>query len=406
MRKFLTAVFLLPIGLLAQSPSPVISDPSTLTAAYERLMGVWFSRLMPYAFDLFAALALLEFGFLGWNLWKTYNGDIRTTLFGLTNKVLMVGMFLALLQNAGPWMSAIINDFVTMGKNASGVTALNPSVLLLQGFKVFGGLLPSAFKHGLLTDFPTAIALLGGGAVIVVSFLIISIQFVVAKVETFLALGAGVIMLAGGGSSWTTPYAERYFSYSIGAGVKLMMLYLCVGAGWDISNTWIAQAQNMPWTQAGVESAWIIAAGAVMFAAICWFIPHHIGGMLGGSPNLSHSDLFALIGPAVSAAVTGAMVTAGVGTAAAAAGKAAAASAGGGALTAGGKPAAGGQTPQSTPSGNGNGNGAKGGGAKGGVGAAVLNGAGQMASAAVGAVRQMPHGGSHGTPPRFNGFNH
>jgi hypothetical protein len=126
--------FLLPVlaqGQWTAGPTapPTISDPSNLTAAYEALMGQWFAALSPYAFDLFAALAALEIAVFGWNLWLNYHGDIRNAMLATTNKILVIGFFLALLMNAGSWMGAVIDMFVSLGKNASGIPGLGPSVL-------------------------------------------------------------------------------------------------------------------------------------------------------------------------------------------------------------------------------------------------------------------------------------
>jgi type IV secretion system protein TrbL len=142
-RIVISVLFFLPVFAQAQwtagpTAPPAISDPSNLTAAYEALMGHWFAALSPYAFDLFAALAALEIAVFGWNLWLNYHGDIRNAMLATTNKILVIGFFLALLMNAGSWMGAVIDMFVSLGKNASNIPGLGPSVLLLQGFKIFG----------------------------------------------------------------------------------------------------------------------------------------------------------------------------------------------------------------------------------------------------------------------------
>ena len=67
--------------------------------------------------------------------------------------------------------------------------------------------------------------------VIVVSFVVITVEFVVTKVQTFLAMGMGFFFLAFGGSTWTRTYVERYFSYAVASGVRLMTLYFLVNAG-------------------------------------------------------------------------------------------------------------------------------------------------------------------------------
>ncbi|MBV8437257.1 MAG: type IV secretion system protein, partial [Silvibacterium sp.] len=212
----------LTFGQLTPPAPPVISDPSTLTAAYESLVGQWLAVVSPYAFEVFMALAGLDLALFGWTLWRTYHGDIHSALLSTANKLLIIGFFLALLMNGETWMADIINMFIDLGKAASGMPSLSPSVVLLAGFKIFGSMLWQAMKSGLLTDLPTAAALVLAAFVICACFLLITIQFVITKVQTFLALGMGYFFLAFGGSKWTTSYVERYFAYAVASGVKLM----------------------------------------------------------------------------------------------------------------------------------------------------------------------------------------
>jgi type IV secretion system protein TrbL len=403
-KRLLLGLLLAPVlfGQFGPPSAPVISDPSSLTQAIEQVSTVWFTSISPFAFEIFWALAGLEMAFLGWTLWRTWNGqDIRSVIFTATNKILMIGMFLALLMNAGTWMGAIINSFVQIGKAASGVPSIAPSVVLLQGFKIFGKLLWEAFKHGLMADIATAHALVFAGTVIIACFLVITIQFIIAKVQTFVALGAGVLFLGFGGSGYTSSYVERYFAYSFGAGIRLMMMYLLIGAGWMMTNSWIAAAQAIPFTQAGVQASYLIAAGAVLYASVCWFLPSHIAGLLGGSPNLSHSDMLSFVAPAIGAAVSGAMVAAGFASGGATAavggavsGAASAANSVNG-VAPGGSPSGGNETPQVSP-----------GGGRSAASGAMARGAVSMAQVAVNSAARMPHSGAGGSTPRFNGFNH
>ncbi len=147
-------------GVLPPPANPTITDPSQLTAVYQNMIGNWFSAVAPYAYDLFYALAGLELAVFGWNLWMNYHGDIRAALMMTANKILILGFFLSLLMNGQAWMGDIINMFVTIGKQASGIPGLGPSTMLLQGFKIFGTLLWQATKTGLILDFPTAVSLI------------------------------------------------------------------------------------------------------------------------------------------------------------------------------------------------------------------------------------------------------
>ena len=395
------------VPILPPPPNPIITDPSRLTTVYQNMIGQWFSTVAPYAYDLFYSLAALELAVFGWNLWMNYHGDIRAAIMTTANKILILGAFLSLLMNGQTWMSDIINMFVTIGKQASGIPGLGPSMLLLQGFKIFGTLLWQAVKSGAMTDIPTALALIIAALVICAAFLIITFQFIITQVQIFLAIGMGYFFLGFGGSRWTTNYVERYFAYSVASGTKLMVLYMLAGAGWPLTQSWVQQASGGPFStaSAGVETCWLIMCGAVLYAGIVWFCSSLVSQIFGGSPNLSHSDFVSFMAPAVSAGVSSALIAAGVftagatsvvgaaGMAAGAAGKAAG-SAAGSAAGAAGAAAKGAATPSGATPGPLS------------PGGAAAKAAGSMAQTGASAIGRMPGSGSHGTPPQFNGFHH
>src|ERR1022692_1297208 len=224
--------------LLPPPANPIITDPGSIVAIYQGLMGQWVNAVTPYAFDLFYALAALDIAVFGWNLWMHYGCDIRQAILMTANKILILGAFLALLMNGQSWMSAIIDMFVTVGKVASGST-LTPSAIVLQGFEIFGNLLGVGTLKGFLADMPTAIGLYIAAFCILLAFLAIAFQFVITQVQVFLAIGMGYFFLGFGGSRWATNYVEGYFAYSVAAGVKLMVLYMLVGAANPLVQSWI-----------------------------------------------------------------------------------------------------------------------------------------------------------------------
>jgi type IV secretion system protein TrbL len=208
----------------------------------------------------------------------------------------------------------------------------------VEGFTIAGQLLFTALKASLLNDLLTGLALGFGAVVIVVSFTIISVEFIVTQVQTFLAVGLGLFFLAFGGSTWTRTYVERYFSYAVAAGTRLMTLYFLVAVGLAASVSWEGLAAAAPLQLNGVLTSWGIAVAAVVFCVICWRGSSIAAGILAGGPNLSHNEIWGAMSAAVSAGVTAALVASGIGAGVGAAGAAAGvASAGGGAaMTAGG----------------------------------------------------------------------
>jgi type IV secretion system protein TrbL len=369
--------------------TPQISDPSNFTSTYEALVPQWIAAVFPYAQDLFWALAFLDISVFGWTLMRRHGNNLPGAILSTANRLVVIGAFLALLMNGSVWMGNIIQMFIDVGKAGSGVLLIQPSVVLQQGASICFALLGQSALSGVLADPVTAIAFVIAAFFTAVSFLFITIEFVITKIQTFLALGMGFFFLGFGGSGWTRNYVERYFAYAVSSGVRLMANYFLIGAGLAVSNAWLTQAKAAPWSLDGVKQAWIIMFGAIMFAAIAWKGSAMAAQLLGGGPNISHGDVFHAMGGAAQAGMAIAASTAGM-----AIGGAMIASAAGGAASgvAGGKGAAaatsGASTPSSKPPSSGGG----------------VSGY-QAAAASIGALHAAGGGGSHTVqPPSFRGF--
>lgn len=150
------------------------------------------------------------------------------------------------------------------------------------------------------------------GIITALAFIAITVQFVVAMVESYVIVAAGFIFLGFGGSRWTAPYVERYIGLAVSNGVKIMLLYLLIGTGMQLSVDWMTQAQNIATNASPAMSALEIMGASIIFMMLCWQIPKLFAAVLGGSPALSGGDLLSsasvLAGGAValgSAALTG-----------------------------------------------------------------------------------------------------
>ncbi len=82
--------------------------------------------------------------------------------------------------------------------------------------------------------------------IVVVAFATIAAQLPVAR-ESFIVMGAGILLIGFSGSRWTKFFTERYLSYVASVGVKLFVLYLIMGAGVSIAARWVpVMDQTLP----------------------------------------------------------------------------------------------------------------------------------------------------------------
>src|SRR5204863_5390721 len=143
------------------------------------------------------------------------------------------------------WIPAILGSFEALGQRASGTGPLDPGDVFMRGLNIASALIDGASTSGLFTNFGAALAMVFAAAMCLLGFCSITIQFVMAMVESYILVAAAFIFLGFGGSRWSSPYVERYISLAVSIGVKIMLLYLLIGTGMTLSSTWLTEAENI-----------------------------------------------------------------------------------------------------------------------------------------------------------------
>jgi type IV secretion system protein TrbL len=281
---------LLLASVLIPSLARADTAPSAILNQYSALRGSWISAVTPAAQSLFGALALIEFAWSAAVL-LLERSDFQSWTAGVVRKLMWIGAFYTLLMFGPTWIPAIVDSFITVGQNAAGTGALAPGDVYTRGLQIAGTLLKGSSDAGFFTNFGSALALVLAAIMAFLAFLVITVQFVVAVVESYIVVSAGFIFLGFGGSRWSAPYVERYIGLAVGVGVKIMILYLLIGSGMTLSNGWVTAAVNVPSTASPSMSALDIMGAALIFMAICWQAPKLIAGVMGGSPALSGGDV-------------------------------------------------------------------------------------------------------------------
>jgi type IV secretion system protein TrbL len=266
--------------------------------------------------------------------------DLQSWTSALIRKLMWIGAFYALLLNGRIWIPAIIDSFTQIGQNAAGLGALSPSGVFMQGLSLAGALLDGASTSNFFSNPGASLALAFAALIIVVSYTLITINFIVTLVESYLVVSVGFIFLGFGGSRWTAPYTERYIGLAVSIGIKILLLYCLISAGFGLSLGWIDEAQSIAASTRPVMTAFDVMGGSLIFMMCCWQIPKLFAAVIGGSPALTGGDLVAtaaVVGSAAlavgGAAVAGVSALAGGGSAAAGTGSAASAGGAGSSTT-------------------------------------------------------------------------
>ncbi len=314
-------------GAFAQGP---LNSPSQIIQQYQQAQNNWLSAVFPSAQRLFFLLALLE---VTWTLTLVVleRADFHSLTATLVRKIMWIGIFYALLMSPfvsfggnGPtfWIRSIIDSFGILGQRAAGTANLSPSGVLTTGSNIAGNLWNAASNAGFFLHPGPAFALTLATFTTFLAYVIITVQYVAALVESYIVIMAGFIFLGFGGSRWTTPYVERYVGLAVSVGIKLMVLYLLIGVGMQLSGSpgppptgWMGSAAQVSQSQQPAMSAFDIMGACVIFMALCWMSPKLISSVIGGSPAFSGGDLLSPpIQVAAGGATVGALALAGAGS--------------------------------------------------------------------------------------------
>lgn len=297
---------------LADGTAFAQTSPSAMLDQYRSVRMSWLTTAAGYANRLFGILALIEFAWTAAIL-VLEKTDLQGWTAALIRKMMFIGAFFALLSFGADWIPRIINSFQIIGQNASGLPSLAPTDVLVRGLNITGNLLSGAADSGWMGNFGTALALVFAALLAFLAFPRLSVQLVVTLVESYLVVGAGFIFLGFGGSRWTAPYVERYISLAVSTGVKIMVLYLLLGAGLTLTDGWAAAAAAVPSGPEPAVDALDIAASSVLLLMICWNAPKFTAGILGGAPAFTGGDAVGTAGAlAQGALLAGTAVAGGV----------------------------------------------------------------------------------------------
>lgn len=286
---FLAIAFLIICPLLCGDE---VKAPSAILSQYRDQRTTWFTVIWPYANTLFGILATIEFA---WSaaVMLLERSDLQSWTAALVRKVMWIGAFYSLLLYGRVWIPAIIDSFESIGQHAAGTGPMAPSDVFSRGIDLAAALMATSSSAAFFTNLGASLTMVATGIITALAFIAITVQFVVAMVESYIIVAAAFIFVGFGGSRWTAPYVERYIALGVANGVKIMLLYLLIGSGMNLSVDWMDQASKIAANDSPAMSALEIMGASIIFMMLCWQIPKLFAAVLGGSPALSGGDLIA-----------------------------------------------------------------------------------------------------------------
>lgn len=299
----LVVLSLLFVSHPAHADTKIMDD---IAQQYKSASGGWMAVTLGFANRLFMLLATIE---LAWSfaVWAIEKKEFDSFIATLFKKIMWVGTFYALLLNGPLWIPAIIDSFVDAGAAAGGTAGLSPTEVFNTGMGNAATMVGGMSALDILKD--PMMMIFGGlsAIVMVLAFSVMAAQLLIALVEGYIAVSAGMLFLGFGGSRWTTDFVQKFIGYAVATGVKLFMLYLIVGIGNTQAATWAAALTAALGGPGGEKFNVImtVMGGSVLLMYMAVQIPAMAASMLAGSPSLTAGGA-AATGGAVAAGIIGA----------------------------------------------------------------------------------------------------
>lgn len=225
-------------------------------------------------------------------------------LVPLIRKAIYVGIFAFIIENWLELTNVWAHTFVVLGLKAGGGTMsqdlwLNPGVIAERGLTtaepIMNAMHELARKGGFFENFPEIFLLGLAVLVVLVAFVSIALQLVMAILTFKLGTLAAFVLLPFSLISHTAFIAERPLGWVVSAGVRFMLLTLVVGIGENI----FSQLKVDP--QFDVPKALNVALAALVLMVLALTVSRLATDLATGTPRLGAFDAgLALSGVAAS----------------------------------------------------------------------------------------------------------
>lgn len=299
-------------------------DLGTALQQYQTASAQFASTIATAAKWLAVTLATIDFSLLILQKLLRSEGP-QEIMVAVIMRVMWYG-FLTFLMNASV-MAAIINGFLQLGKNASGISVFNPADVFWQGIDLVN-VMTTAFADsaniagvpvpaGLAAAANPLVAFMLGMTIIliVISFLILTAQYAVILVQMYFYLACYPIIVAMGGIKYGRDMTTKAVSGAIVIGVRFLAIYFVMFAAQQMATAMGQQLANF--SIADMSPMWAVFGMSGLLAFLALKVPQMAADLLGGTASLSGGDAVAAgaVAGGAAGAVAGTVANVATGTA-------------------------------------------------------------------------------------------
>jgi type IV secretion system protein TrbL len=269
---------------LAQTPqdAPVLDG---IRQTYQAAARGWLPRLVPIAQRLFVLLAGLEFAVSG-AVWAIRRESLDEVAGKFLLKFTLVAFLLALITSFQYWIPPLVDGFAVAGERAIGQsTTVSPSDVIDIGRENAMLILKTLHASVILQDPAMAIYAALSAFVLALAFMAVAAQLTLVMIESYIVLGAGVLFLGFSAFRGTASFAENLIAYALHVGVKIFFLYLIVGIGTQLAESWPALIQSSDFF-GPLSPSFQVVGGALIFALLSIAVPNTVASRLATRPSI------------------------------------------------------------------------------------------------------------------------
>jgi len=270
--------------VLGQAPQdvPVLDG---IRQTYQTAARGWLPRLVPIAQRLFVLLAGLEFAVSG-AVWALRRESLDDVAAKFLLKFTLVAFLLALITSFQYWIPPLVDGFAVAGERAIGQsTTVSPSDVIDIGRENAMLILKTLHASVILQDPAMAVYAALSAFVLALSFMAVAAQLTLVMIESYIVLGAGVLFLGFSAFRGTASFAENLIAYALHVGVKIFFLYLIVGIGTELAESWPALIQSSDFF-GPLSPLFQVVGGALIFALLSIAVPNTVASRLATRPSI------------------------------------------------------------------------------------------------------------------------
>jgi len=263
----------------------------------------WLGELYAVGIRLFWMVAAIEIVLLG--ITNALRREWEYLLIDLARAVGGIGAMYLLLQNGPDWLQhGLISSFALWGGMTGRVppTAMDPGSVMQQGFLLAEVLLKAVANGSWLHMAANMTVTILCGISVIICFALVGIILLETLIEGYIACTGGTVLVAASGSRFTHRFAERYFGWALGIGVRLFFLYLILGLGYALAQNWTGFAESHS-TEIVTNIYFPVEAviEALILLILVGKIPNHAAQLVESTVSLTLGDI--VLGNLISSSV-------------------------------------------------------------------------------------------------------